>query len=157
MYTQIKEYRCNQNSYGQILEKDKAEILALLNSSKYTPRETVSEDYETDRAGIINELEKEAYELYPSEEPRDQQGRLSYPHNCHSLARKMKERRQGWEIVRGYAIEQSSLGSVSIQLISHSVIKNELGMLVELTPFGPESSVFIEHTTGKFGIDLIAS
>jgi len=156
MYVNIKHYNSNEGSSGEITEKNLSEILHILNSEKYMQRESASQELDdSDLKEIRSELDNEAEEKFL-------QGKISwlaklkYPQNCHSLTRKMQEKR-GWTTVFGYAFEKKDLAESSIVLISHSITRDEFGKLVELTPFFPPDLYhFIEHETGKSGIDLIA-
>jgi hypothetical protein len=156
MYVKIEHYKSNEGSFGEITEKDLSEILNILNSEKYMQRESASQELDDSiLQEIRSELENEADEKFL-------QGNISssakfmYSDNCHSLARKMQEKR-GWTRVCGYAFEKKNLAQSLIVLRSHSITRDEFGNLVELTPFfRPDVCHFIEHETGQFGIDLIA-
>jgi len=156
MYVNIKQYNRNEGSSGKITEKDLHEILDILNSEQYMQRESASQELDDSiLQEIRSELKNEADELFS-------QGNISplrkfmHSENCHSLARKMQEKR-GWTRVCGYAFEKKNLAQSLIVLRSHSITRDEFGNLVELTPFfPPDVCHFIEHETGQFGIDLIA-
>jgi hypothetical protein len=156
MYVNIKYYKSNEGSFGEITEKNLSEILHILNSEKYMQREAASQELnDSDLKQIQSELDNEAEEKFL-------QGdissffKLMYNGNCHCLTRKMQEKR-GWTIVFGYTFEKKNLAESSIVLISHSITRDEFGKLVELTPFFPPDLYhFIGHETGKSGIDLIA-
>ena len=152
MYVKIEHHKSNEGSFGEITEKDLSEILNILNSEKYTQREAASEELDdSDLKEIRSELENEADEKFLQGNTK-----LMYSENCHSLARKMQEKR-GWTRVFGYAFEKENLAQSLIVLRSHSITRDEFGNLVELTPFfPPDVCHFIEHETGQFGIDLIA-
>lgn len=152
MYVNIKQYKSNEGSFGKITEKDLHEILDILNSEKYTQRESASQELDDSiLQEIRSELENEADEKFLQGNTK-----LMYSENCHSLARKMQEKR-GWTRVCGYAFEKKNLAQSLIVLRSHSITRDEFGNLVELTPFfPPDVCHFIEHETGQFGIDLIA-
>jgi hypothetical protein len=156
MYVNIKHYKSNEGSSGEITEKDLSEILDILNSEKYMQREAASQELnDSDLKQIQSELQNEADELF-SQGKITQLAKWKYPQNCHSLTRKMQEKR-GWTRVFGYAFEKKYLAESSIVLSSHSITRDEFGNLVELTYFFPPDLYhFIEHKTGKFGIDLIA-
>ena len=152
MYVKIEHYKSNEGSFGEITEKDLSEILNILNSEKYTQRESASQELDDSiLQEIRSELENEADEKFLQGNTT-----LMYSENCHSLARKMQEKR-GWTRVFGYAFEKENLAQSLIVLRSHSITRDEFGNLVELTPFfPPDVCHFIEHETGQFGIDLIA-
>ncbi len=79
-----------------------------------------------------------------------------YQDNCHTWARKIHEK-LGLNIVTGYLYEKEKFGQSNLKLTAHSVVRNCLGQLVELTiTFSPDSYLFIEHNSGKLGIDLEA-
>lgn len=152
MYVNIKQYNRNEGSSGKITEKDLHEILDILNSEQYMQRESASQELDDSiLQEIRSELENEADEKFLQGNTK-----LMYSENCHSLARKMQEKR-GWTRVCGYAFEKKNLAQSLIVLRSHSITRDEFGNLVELTPFfPPDVCHFIEHETGQFGIDLIA-
>ncbi|MBD2691578.1 hypothetical protein [Anabaena catenula] len=156
MYINIEHNTSNEGSFGVITEKDLSEILDILNLEKYMQREVTSEELKkSDLKEIISELENEADERF-FQGNISQLGKFNYHDNCHSLARKMQEKR-GWIRVFGYVFYKEDLAQTSIVLKSHSITRDESGTLVELTiRFPPDSYHFIEHETGQFGIDLIA-
>lgn len=156
MYVKIEHYKSNEGSFGEITEKDLSEILNILNSEKYMQRESASQELDdSDLKEIRSELENEAEEYF-SQGKISSLAKLMYSENCHSLTRKMQEKR-GWIRVFGYAFEKKNLAQSSIVLRSHSITRDEVGKLVELTYFFPPDLFhFIEHETGQFGIDLIA-
>lgn len=145
MYVKIEHYKSNEGSFGEITEKDLSEILNILNSEKYTQREAASEELDdSDLKEIRSELENEADEKF-LQGKISSSAKLMYSDNCHSLARKMQEKR-GWTRVCGYVFEKKNLAESSIVLRSHSITRDEFGNLCH----------FIEHETGQFGIDWIA-
>lgn len=156
MYVKIEHYKSNEWSFGEITEKDLSEILNILNSEKYMQRESASQELDdSDLKEIRSELENEAEEYF-SQGKISSSAKSMYSENCHSLARKMQEKR-GWTRVFGYAFEKKNLAQSLIVLRSHSITRDEVGKLVELTYFFPPDLFhFIEHETGQFGIDLIA-
>jgi hypothetical protein len=156
MYVNIEQYNPNEGSSGKITEKDLHEILDILNSEQYMQREAASQELDDSiLQEIRSELENEADEHF-SQGKISLLGKSIYPYNCHSLARKMQEKR-GWTSVFGYVFYKEDLAKTQIVLYSHSITRDEYGTLVELTiRFPPDSCHFIEHETGQFGIDLIA-
>jgi hypothetical protein len=156
MYVNIKQYNRNEGSSGKITEKDLHEILDILNSEQYMQRESASQELDDSiLQEIRSELKNEADELFS-------QGNISplrkfmHSENCHSLARKMQEKR-GWTSVFGYVFYKEDLAKTEIVLYSHSITRDEYGTLVELTiRFPPDSCHFIEHESGQRGIDLRA-
>lgn len=156
MYVKIEHRKSNEGSFGEITEKDLSEILNILNSEKYMQRESASQELDDSiLQEIRSELENEADELF-SQGKISSSAKFMYSDNCHSLARKMQEKR-GWTRVCGYAFEKKNLAQSLIVLRAHSITRDEVGNLVELTPlFPPDVCHFIEHETGQFGIDLIA-
>lgn len=155
-YTGVECYTSNEGSFNSITNQDRAEVLDILNSKVYIQRViATTELYESHLKSIIDELESEAEEK-SLRGAISQTARYSYPQNCHSLARKLQER-LGWKKVSGYIFDKKQLSKRLIILRSHSVIKNEMATLFELTElFSPELFDFIEHKTGEFGIDLKA-
>ncbi|OBQ33822.1 MAG: hypothetical protein AN485_17675 [Anabaena sp. MDT14b] len=156
MYVNIEHYNSNEGSSGEITEKDLSEILDILNSEKYMQREAASQELDDSiLQEIRSELENQADELF-SQGNISALGKLIYPQNCHSLAKKMQEKR-GWTSVFGYVFYKEDLAKTQIVLYSHSITRDEYGTLVELTiRFPPDSCHFIEHESGQRGIDLRA-
>lgn len=156
MYVKIEHYNSNEGSSGKITEKDLHEILDILNSEQYMQREAASQELDDSiLQEIRSELKNEADEHF-SQGKISSLAKLMCSENCHSLTRKMQEKR-GWIRVFGYVFYKEDLAKTQIVLYSHSITRDEYGTLVELTiRFPPDSCHFIEHESGQRGIDLIA-
>jgi hypothetical protein len=157
-YTKIDVYNINEGAQEncQLSEEDKSEILAILNQTRFSQRSNASSELrESDLDSIIRELEDEAKALCENGQITEG-AKFSYPGNCHSLARKLHERR-GWKIVHGYVVSSKNIGEPSLTLRSHAVVRDDSGNLIELTIlFNTDSFSFIEHNTGRYGIDYTA-
>jgi len=136
-FTNIKIAKQNQGCYGNIQDEVFQEILSLLNTENYSNRTIPSQSsYKT---------------------PKD----ISYEDQCHATARKFAEVNDGWTRVSGYIVQISDLKADCdrVYLWAHSVVEDASGNLLELMPTfsSLEDTIFIKHTSGIQGYDLIAS
>ncbi|NET88744.1 MAG: hypothetical protein F6K45_11735 [Kamptonema sp. SIO1D9] len=141
-YTVVAVHNKNQGSYGRLSQTDKDQILSLLNSKNYKSRVDVSGNL----VKLLGQITS----------------KLNYPvsDNCHTLARKMKEK-TGLRRICGYIFKEKYPSQGSIVLRSHSVIEDQSVNLIELTTTYntqcyPDYN-FIEHPSGEYGIDLRVS
>jgi len=158
-YTQIKIYRINTNAPREIPCVEMQAVLSLFNTKRYPILDHgIYTNYEYHLDKIREELKNEGESLF-SQGLISEKDKYNYQDNCHSLARKIEERNIGLHRVYGYLIDINHIQCQNVQLISHSVAKNNSnGNLTELTLIrDPSLYYFIEHCSGSYGIDLLVS
>ncbi len=120
--------RFNEKRVGCIPTFHEQNILTLLNSKQYSPRQLVDED-----------------NLFFLQDRAVQECGEMGARNCHTLTR-IANSMYDWAIIRGYLVKKAKEASSPLTLYHHSVSRKKSGELIELNfRFLPEKYDFIEY------------
>jgi hypothetical protein len=162
-YTNLKVNYPNEEGKEkfQISEEDRSEILRILNQKQFSQREDVSSLKKSNLGvqKVIDELDYLYYSRLQKNWPIERRYELKDPY-VDFLKSKLLDlcKRNGLEIVHGYVVEREKISQPQLVLLSHAVVKEKSGNLIELTTsFKTKCYDFIEHSTGRFDIDCIAT